>query len=214
MPTQTPSRVPANDYDGSETDIADEILGDVTITDTPEVQMMDFPVLTDEVEAPAPRVTRATERAKPTPSASAPARTPATPAKPAAAGRPAFAANAPTAKPAPGSSNDEDQLRQTQTMRALASAKSIDDISNSMAETLFGEADLDMLSAALSTGWSESDDAERDAEPSGVAASDAAKEAEQDPFDLFDLGPDAPLELIDDSANRPLPPNRKIANDR
>jgi hypothetical protein len=39
-------------------------------------------------------------------------------------------------------------------MRAISVAKSIDDISNSMAETLFGDADLAKLSSALETsGW-------------------------------------------------------------
>ena len=116
-------------------------------------------------------------------------------------------------------------------MRALATAKSLDDISNSMAETLFGEADLDMLSAALaSAGWSEDDgDVPTNATPPTPAAdaadlidatdagdaTDTARAAEApDPFDLFDLGPDAPLELIDDSSLPPQKkPNRiKIAN--
>jgi hypothetical protein len=64
----------------------------------------------------------------------------------------------PTAKPAPPASDDADVLRQTQTMRAIAVAKSIDDISNSMAETLFGDADLEKLNIALeASGWTEND---------------------------------------------------------
>jgi hypothetical protein len=107
--------------------------------------------------------------------------------------------------------SEEDVLHQTQTVRALAAAKSIDDISNSMAETLFGESDLDMLSAALaSSGWSEASGAETDTEsvpekakpaPQPVArtAAQRAFDEEQDPFDFLGLGHDAPLELIDDS---------------
>jgi hypothetical protein len=101
--------------------------------------------------------------------------------------------------------SEEELLHQTQTVRALAAAKSIDDISSSMAETLFAESDLDMLSAALgAAGWPE---ASADAAPGGKPAKPEPKKAaaaepkpEEDPFDLFGLGPDAPLELIDDSA--------------
>jgi hypothetical protein len=104
----------------------------------------------------------------------------------------------------------EELAHQTQTVRALATAKSIDDISSSMAETLFGEADIDMLSAALaSAGWSEDGTLPGTAPtkaqpiqepPKTVAPPPRPKPAiEEDPFDLFGLGPDAPLELIDDS---------------
>jgi hypothetical protein len=111
---------------------------------------------------------------------------------------------------------DDGPLHQTQTVRALASAKSIDDISNSMAETLFGEADLDRLSAAFGTAaWSDATAGatqERAPKPEPKAASAGPKPAlEEDPFDLFGLGPDAPLELIDDST---LPDGRKAANNR
>ena len=98
-------------------------------------------------------------------------------------------------------------------MRALAAAKSIDDISNSMAETLFGEADLDMLSNALAASWSESDDAAAPA-PAPAPAKAAKKTDDSDGFDLFDLGPDAPLELIDDSSLPPQVGGRKLVNDR
>jgi hypothetical protein len=65
----------------------------------------------------------------------------------------------PAAKPAPAASReDADVLRQTQTMRAISVAKSIDDISNSMAETLFGDADLENLNSALeASAWTEDD---------------------------------------------------------
>jgi hypothetical protein len=100
----------------------------------------------------------------------------------------------------------------------LAAAKSIDDISNSMAETLFGEADLDRLSAALGAGWPD-DSAIGTAATEKRAPAAAPKSAasppkappEDDPFDLFDLGPDAPLELIDDSTT---PGDRKALNNR
>ena len=96
-------------------------------------------------------------------------------------------------------------------MRALAAAKSIDDISNSMAETLFGEADLDMLSSALAAGWPEADAA---AAPAPAPAKATKKTDVSDGFDLFDLGPDAPLELIDDSSLPPQVGGRKLVNDR
>jgi general secretion pathway protein A len=130
----------------------------------------------------------------------------AKPAAPAAATRPASPPK-PSAEPNAGAEqSEEDLLHQTQTVRALAAAKSIDDISSSMAETLFGESDLDMLSAALgAAGWP---DASLDAGSGAKAAAKAEPKkalpvepkAEDDPFDLFGLGPDAPLELIDDSA--------------
>jgi hypothetical protein len=68
-----------------------------------------------------------------------------------------------------------------------------------------------MLSAALaSAGWSESDTQEP------VAAKEPPKRAPpvDDPFDLFDLGPDAPLELVDDSASPHDQRSRKIATQR
>src|SRR4029077_17546972 len=93
-----------------------------------------------------------------------PAQAPRAP-KPALA--PAHAVPAPaTVKPAtpparPSQSapaEDDDLLHQTQTMRGLMAAKSINDISDSMAETLFGEAELDMVSAALAASdWSDDD---------------------------------------------------------
>jgi hypothetical protein len=100
---------------------------------------------------------------------------------------------------------DADVLRQTQTMRALSLAKSIEDVSDSMAETLFGEADLDFLSAALASSLGESDESQAAAAPEAVAPSvpNAPPPPTSSPvdelMDLFNLGPDAPLELIDDS---------------
>jgi hypothetical protein len=127
------------------------------------------------------------------------------------------------ATPAPEMTDDE-LVHQTQTLRALATAKSIDDISNSMAETLFGDADLDMLSAALaSAGWSDDDDIGGSTAPTrgasteppvrSAAGNDQAKQhtALTDSF-LLDLGLDQPLELAED------PPSgeeqRKVATTR
>jgi hypothetical protein len=138
---------------------------------------------------------------------------------------PAPAATAPTAparpapaKPGPTKPNqldDAELLHQTQTMRALASAKSIDDISNSMAETLFGDADLDMLSAALaSAGWSDDEDSEELLDELAATSLDISATMETPPGQFGSFGRQAePLELVDDS---PTGKNRaaKIANQR
>lgn len=84
-------------------------------------------------------------------------------------------------------------------MRAISLAKSIDDVSDSMAETLFGEADLDFLSAALASAVGEGDEAEASASAPSAPTPPTAPPVD-DLMDLFNLGPDAPLELIDDSA--------------
>jgi hypothetical protein len=214
-----------------------------TLTDSPDVPMLDFPVLTDAVEpararpraetayvkppvAPAPAAA-APKPATPLPrvvapaSTSAPAQTPRA-AKPAPAPAPAPPQPAPAAtaakptpppprpSPPPAPAEDEDLLRQTQTMRGLMAAKSIDDISDSMAETLFGDADLDMLSKALAaSGWSEDEASAATAAsaPKPAAPKQAAAPAEDDPFDFLGLGPDAPLELIEDP--EPAPEQRR-----
>ena len=101
-------------------------------------------------------------------------------------------------------------------MRAIAVAKSIDDISSSMAETLFGDAELDLVKAALASAadWPDGDEQPAAAappapEPEPVPAPPAM--AADDPFDLFGLGDDAPLELIDDSTLPPIGQTRKSA---
>jgi hypothetical protein len=147
-----------------------------TLTDSPDVPMLDFPVLTDAVEPPRQRPRAETAYVKP-PVARAPA--PETP-KPASLPRVVAAASAPPAaratrppqpppKPAPSAppafSEDADVLRQTATIRAIAVAKSLDDISNSMAETLFGDADLEKLNAALEASGSTEDDVPAAAPP-------------------------------------------------
>ena len=139
-----------------------------TLTDSPDVPMSDFPVLTDAVEPPRPRPRAETAYLKPSlppapvPEAAKPAPLPrvvaaaSTPPAARAVKPPPAAKPAPLAQPAFG--EDADVLRQTATMKAISVAKSIDDISNSMAETLFGDADLEMLNLALeASGWTEDD---------------------------------------------------------
>jgi hypothetical protein len=129
---------------------------------------------------------------------------------------------APVRTPPTDPSADDDLLRQTQTMRAIAVAKSIDDISSSMAETLFGDAELDLVTAALASAaeWPD-DDVQTVPAPSKPEAPKTAARPEpppaktplaaDDPFDLFGLGDDAPLELIDDSTLPPIDQSRKRA---
>jgi hypothetical protein len=143
---------------------------------------------------------------------SAPAPRPATPppARPAAAATPpppprrllepkAAAPSAPPPAPAAQVEEDPDVLRQTQTMRAISLARSIDDVSDSMAETLFGEAELDFLSATLASAVGEGEEPQAAASASAPTPP-ATSSPTDDLMDLFNLGPDAPLELIDDSA--------------
>jgi hypothetical protein len=247
VPSPAPSAAPppapkaepvALEFDGGATDISD-------------VAMADFPVLTDAVEAPAPPpaprpVAAPAPAAVRAPAVAKPA---AAPPAPTAAAKPAAAAASrvetayspqkaapPPAAPKPAAalksplqavdSDDDDLLRQTQTMRAIAVAKSIDDISSSMAETLFGDAELDLVTAALASAADWSDEEETAApgagydEPAAKAAAPAAKSSTpaakpapdpDDPFALFGLGDDAPLELIDDSTLPPTDHSRKRA---
>jgi hypothetical protein len=131
--------------------------------------------------------------------------------KPAAAA----ASPSPPARPAPEPADEEDVLKQTQTLRAIAAARSIDDISSSMAETLFGDAEVDLLTAALAAaaGWSEEESAPTPTPAPAAAAppkptakgatkpaASPAPEGEDDLLDLLGLGDGAPLELIDDTA--------------
>ena len=209
-------------FDGGETDIvADEILTDTLVDETPDIAMPELPVLTDAVEPPAQhaRPARLHAAAPVTKAAAAPIRKPAAAPSSAKTVRPVAGAVAHAApskaaahRPAPQTAaTDTSEDSGTKTMRALAAAKSISDISNSMAETLFGEADLDMLSTALAaSSWPDTDDdAAESAQPASTPADDNS-----DAFDLFDLGPDAPLELIDDSTLPPHAGGRKRVNDR
>jgi hypothetical protein len=171
-----------------------------TLTDSPDVPMLDFPVLTDAVEPTRQRPRAETAYVKPpAPRAATPeAAKPAVPlprvVAAAAAPPPARAVKPPqpAAKPAPAASEDADVLRQTQTMRAIAVAKSIDDISNSMAETLFGDVELEKLNIALgASGWTEDDAPAATPAPATPAPAAAAVAAK--------LAPPAP-------AAKPAPP--------
>ena len=116
-----------------------------------------------------------------------------------------------------------DALRPPQTARGIAEAKSIDDLSDLDAETLFGDAELDLVSAALASAadWPDDDEvAAPKAAParSTPAAPTAARAAPakpaaptEDAFDIFGLDDNAPLELIDDSTLPPTSP-RKTAS--
>jgi type II secretory pathway predicted ATPase ExeA len=201
-------------------------------TDVTDVALADFPILTDAVEfpaalpavKPAPAAAKASAPAPPAAAApatalpaaaatTAPAVAPMTVGTPKAAGRieTAYTGVRPpkpeptTAPPPPDAADDDDLLRQTQTMRAISVAKSIDDISSSMAETLFGDAELDLVAAALASAaadWSDDDDEKPPEEPAAEPKAKAPPPVD-DPFDLFGLGEDAPLELIDDSMQPP-----------
>jgi type II secretory pathway predicted ATPase ExeA len=235
-PAATPAAAPPPqpveiDFDGSITDVAD-------------VALVDFPVLTDAIEPakpapvpakPAPPAPQA--KAAP-PAAATPAAAPKPAAKPAsrvetappASASPAKppAATPPTTTPLPHVAaakaaparelKDDDAARQTQTVRAIAAAKSLDEISDRDAETLFGDAELDLVSAALASAadWPDDDDPTAAPAPalSDSAAASPAKAAApstDDAFDLFGLDDNAPLELIDDSTLPPANPRPKTA---
>jgi hypothetical protein len=184
------------------------------------------------VELPEPIAKRPTSIPAPAVAAAAPLSAPKQGSKPAnrietayATARPAQAPSVPqppaqrtpTVKAAPTAAqastlvdpDEDDVLRQTQSMRAIAVAKSIDDLSELDAETLFGDAGLDLVSAALASAadWpdDELDAAAAAAAPAPRTEPEAKKAplAADDPFDFFGLGEDAPLELIDDSAPPP-----------
>jgi type II secretory pathway predicted ATPase ExeA len=199
------------------------------------------PAPTKPAAKPVARVETAYAAARPAtkPPPAAPAAPVLTPLPHAAAAAAAAAAAKPKAAamvaPAAPAADSDDELRQTQSVRAIAEAKSIDDLSEIDAETLFSDAELDLVSAALASAAEWPDDDEPTAapvppprrEPAKSAApppsrretakaaapaparpapAKAAAPAEEDPFDLFGLGDDAPLELIDDST---LPPNTR-----
>jgi len=87
-----------------------------------------------------------------------------------------------------------------------------------MAETLFGDAELDLLTAAFASaaGWSDSEPPTEAAAPPEAkkAAAKPAAPPSDDLLDLLGLGPDAPLELIDDSQQPPTGAPRKTATQR
>ncbi len=181
----------------------------------PQQKSAPLPASAARIEtAYAPKRPNAPLASSPPPAPKPPAPPPPAPAAKVTPPAPPVAA----AKPSP----DDDPLRQSQTLRAISVAKSIDDISSSMAETLFGDADLEMLSQALaSAGWSEDEVAAAQPPPtqSAPAAKPKPKPApppspEDDLLDLLGLGPDAPLELLDDSAPSEDEVARKAATHR
>jgi type II secretory pathway predicted ATPase ExeA len=221
-----PVPVPPADveYDGSVTDVADVALADFPVL-TDAVELPVAPPLSKRV-APLPAPPPAAASSVISPAAPKPIVKPigkvetayaaARPAaKPSAAPAPPSPTPAPAAAPRPAAAkpplaavqpDDDDVLRQTQTMRAIAVAKSIDDLTELDAETLFSDAELDLVSAALASAAEWPDEAP---EPVAVpppapprAAPEPKKAApavDDDPFDFLGLGSDAPLELIDDS---------------
>ena len=145
-------------------------------------------------------------------------------APPPAARAPVTKPEAPALEPPPAQDSDSDDvLRQTQTMRAIAGAKSLDEISEADADTLFGDAALDLVSAALASAAEWPDDDEpftkpapspapaRAETPKATAKPEAKPAPPDDPFDLFGLGDDAPLELMDDATLPPANPPRRTA---
>jgi hypothetical protein len=78
-----------------------------------------------------------------------------------------------------------------------------------MAETLVGEAELDFLSAALASSVGEGEEPQA-AAPSTSGPPRPPASPPDELMDLFNLGPDAPLELIDDSVT-PQSDRRKTA---
>jgi type II secretory pathway predicted ATPase ExeA len=221
---------PDVEYDGSATDVADVALADFPVlTDAvelpaaePVAKRVATPLPVPPPAAALPAMPHATAKPAAKPAAKVetayavarPAAKPVAAAAPAATSPPPAPAAAPrlaAAKPpaAPVHSDDDDVLRQTQTMRAIAGAKSIDDLTELDAETLFSDAELDLVSAALASAaeWPD-DDLEPVAAPAPPpprAEPEAKKVAPpiDDPFDFLGLGDDAPLELIDDSAPPP-----------
>jgi hypothetical protein len=197
--------------------------------------------------APAPQAPSASGHPKPAPpaAASAPAKpaaarpaprveVPSSPPRPAPKPMPA-APVAPTTTPLPHAAaakptaetsrdvNANEAPRQPPAGRGIAEAKSIDDLSDLDAETLFADAELDLVSAALASAAEWPDDDEVAAPKPAPARSTAAAPAPprpapakpaapaEDAFDLFGLDDNAPLELIDDSTLPPASP-RKTAS--
>jgi hypothetical protein len=60
---------------------------------------------------------------------------------------------------------DEETQHKLANLEALANAKALEEISNSMAETLFGDAELDKLAATLALATGKRDDNANDNEP-------------------------------------------------
>jgi type II secretory pathway predicted ATPase ExeA len=223
-----PSKPADVEYDGSATDVADVAAADFPVlTDAVEEVPAPEPVAKRVATVPArppatspalPPVmakpaTKLVGKVETAYAAARPAAKPVAAIAPAAPPPP----SAPAAAPSPAATkapiaaahgdDDDDVLRQTQTMRAIAGAKSIDDLTELDAETLFSDAELDLVSAALASAAEWPDD---DLEPIAAAVAPRAEPEVKkvappidDPFDFLGLGDDAPLELIDDSAPPP-----------
>ncbi len=222
-------RTPLPDFDATATDIPDvssfdfPVLTDAvedTGSRTPFARVLAPPPPVPVMPAPVAKTIVTPPPAVRAPSAPAPRPTTPPPSRAAAADvvtppstrrllePKAHVASAPP--PAAGIEEDPDVLHQTQTMRAISMAKSIDDVSDSMAETLFGEAELDFLSAALASAVGEGEEAQGSASAPS-APTPAGSPPADDLMDLFNLGPDAPLELIDDSATIPGDQRKTVA---
>lgn len=256
---RAPAKPLPAEFDGSATDVADVALADFPVlTDAveapapaaaatpsvPAAAKLAAPAAAKTTAAPTPArpapspaptqpPAQPVNRAEP-PSPPRPAQKPPTAAPPTvtpAAPAPIPAARVASTKPAPPDPSADDALRQTQTMHAIAAAKSIDDISDTDAETLFADAELDLVSAALASAaeWPDEEDlvpvpALTPAQPEVAKAAPKAEPpkadpkatskpnpATEDPFDLFGLGEDAPLELMDDATLPPASPARRTA---
>jgi type II secretory pathway predicted ATPase ExeA len=224
------------EFDGSVTDVADVALADFPVlTDAVEPAKAMAPAPAKPAPPPpAPAPPKAATSAQAAPAAAAPAPKPA--AKPANRVETAPAAARPPSKPAPSPTplphvaaakaaaasaaaheHEDDVARQTQTVRAIAEAKSLHDISDTAAETLFGDAELDLVSAALASAADWPDDDDPTAKPAPALSTSAPASpakpaaASGDAFDLFGLDDNAPLELIDDSTLPPANPRPKTA---
>ncbi|HXS80328.1 MAG TPA: AAA family ATPase [Gammaproteobacteria bacterium] len=242
LPASPPKSVEI-EFDGSITDVADVAVADFPVlTDAvePAKRSAPAPAKAAQTSAPAPQAKPAppaptATTAPAAPAASKPAAKPASPLETApSVPRPAPkppAARPPTTTPLPHAAaakaaagaaaretKGDDLARQTQTVRAIADAKSLDDISDIDAETLFGDAELDLVSAALASAADWPDDDEPTASPTPAlssaprpASGKTAAPSTDDGFDLFGLDANAPLELIDDSTLPPANPRPKTA---
>ena len=239
------------EFDGGATDVADVALADFPILTDAVDGLAEPPIAKPaaaKAAAPVPQASSAPAPAKagapaqtkvappPAPAAAKPVVKPAprvepssspprTAPKPALAPGPASTPlpHAAAAKTAAASRDDKaNSPRPPQTGRGIAEAKSIDELSDLDAETLFGDAELDLVSAALASAeWPDDDEvapakpapARSTAAPPGPGRAAPAKPAEpvEDAFDLFGLDDNAPLELIDDSTLPPASP-RKTAS--
>ena len=210
----------------------------------------------------APPATTAPAAAKPAPKPAPRVEAPASVTRPPPKPTPPAPTTTPlphVAKAAAAATAPPKDAEKPQAGRGIAEAKSIADLSDMDAETLFADAELDLVSAALASAadWPDDDElaapkaaprpataaaaprpaaakpatpaappakpaapapkaaapAPKPATPAPKAAAPAAKPAaeSEEPFDLFGLDDNAPLELIDDSTLPPANPRPKTA---